>query len=154
MHNVYKYHPSHHKKYKNRATRESRVMANFVIFHLFYGWVGGGAHLGKVPLILVRDQQNLLGLSRSVKKWPTLTMKVVPIGIMERPAFLPFFCVLLSKNGKNSKNGRFSIITVGIASIVNVGHFFANPNGPNKFCWSRTKIRGTLLRWAPPPTHP
>ena len=43
-------------------------MANFVIFHLFYGWVGGGAHLSKVPLILVRDQQNLLGPSRSVKR--------------------------------------------------------------------------------------
>ena len=42
-------------------------MANFVIFHLFYGWVGGGAHLGKVPLILVCDQQNLLGPSRSLK---------------------------------------------------------------------------------------
>ena len=80
--------PQSHKKFQNRATRESRVMANFVIFHLFY----------------------------------------------EIPAFLPFFCVLLSKNSKNSKNGRFSIITVGIASIVNVGHFFANPNGPNKFC--------------------
>ena len=61
-------------------------------------------------------------------------MKVVPIEIMERPAFLPFFCVLLIKNVKNSKNGRFSIITVGTASIVNVGHFFTDLDGPNKFC--------------------
>ena len=44
------------------------------------------------------------------------------------------FCVLLSKNGKNSKNGHFSIITVGTASIVNVGHFFTDLDGPNKFC--------------------
>ena len=37
----------------------------FVFFHLFYGWVGG-----KVPLILVRDQQNLLGTSGSPKNYP------------------------------------------------------------------------------------
>ena len=32
--------------------------------------VGGGTHLGKVPLILACDQQNLLGPSRSVKNDP------------------------------------------------------------------------------------
>ena len=37
------------------------------------------------------------------------------------------FCVLLSKNGKNSKIVRFSIISVGTASNVIVGHFLANP---------------------------
>ena len=61
-------------------------------------------------------------------------MEAVPIGIMEKRRFLPFFCVMLSKDGKNSKNGRFSIIPVGTASIVNVGHFFADLDGPNKFC--------------------
>ena len=53
--------------------------------------------LGPPSLFMVRYQQNLLGLSRSVKKLPTLTMKVVPIGIMERPAFLPFFAFCLAK---------------------------------------------------------
>ena len=37
----------------------------FVFFHLFYGWVGG-----KVLLILVRDQQSLLGTSGSPKTYP------------------------------------------------------------------------------------
>ena len=45
-----------------------------------------------------------------------------------------FFCILLSKNGTNSKNGRFSIIPIGTASIVSVGHFFTDLDGPNKFC--------------------
>ena len=58
---------NHHKKIQNRA-RESRVMANIVIFHPFYGWVGRGAHLEKVHLVLIRDQKKLLGPSRSAKK--------------------------------------------------------------------------------------
>ena len=61
MPKIVKIHPHSPQKIQNRATRESRVIANFVIFHLFYGWLGGGAHLSKVPPILVRDQQNLLG---------------------------------------------------------------------------------------------
>ena len=108
-------------------------MANFVIFHLFYGWVGGGAHLGKVPLIFICDQQNLLGPSRSVKKWPTLAMKAVPIGFMEKQPFLLFVPFLLSKMQKNGKTAVFSIIPIGTASIINVGHFFTGLDGPNLF---------------------
>ena len=61
-------------------------------------------------------------------------MEAVPIGIMEKTAVLPFFYILLSKNGTNSKNGRFSIIPIGTASNVSVGHFFTDLDGPNKFC--------------------
>ena len=45
------------------------------------------------------------------------------------------------------KNGCFSIIPVGTASIDNVG-LFCDTDGANKFRWSRTKVRGTF------PWHP
>ena len=81
-------------------------------------------------------------------------MEAVPIGIMEKRPFLLFVPFLLSKMQKNGKTAVFSIIPIGTASIVSVGHFFTDLDGPNKFCWSQTKIRGTLPRWAPPPTQP
>ena len=31
------------------------------------------------------------------------------------------------------KNGRFSVIPAGTGSVVNVDHFFGDPDGPNKF---------------------
>ena len=44
----------------------------------------------EVPLILVRDQRNLLGPSGSPKKWPTLTTDPVPAGITEKRPLLRF----------------------------------------------------------------
>ena len=31
------------------------------------------------------------------------------------------------------KSGRFSVIPAGTGSVVSVGHFFGDPDGPNKF---------------------
>ena len=33
----------------------------------------------------------------------------------------------------NRKNGRFSVNPAGTGSVVIVGHFFGDPDGPNKF---------------------
>ena len=63
--------PNHHKKSKSGHLEDFEKL---------------GAHLGKVPLILVLDQQNLLG----PKKLPTLTMEAVPTEIMEKRSFLRF----------------------------------------------------------------
>ena len=64
------------------------------------------------------------------------------------------FAIFAKQNAKNGKHAGFSIIPLRTTSIVNVGNFFTDLDGPNKFCWSQTKIRGTLPRWAPPPTQP
>ena len=40
------------------------------------------------------------------------------------------------------KNGRFSVIPAWAGSVVIVGHFFDGPDGPNKFHWLRSKIKG------------
>ena len=46
------------------------------------------------------------------------------------------------------KNDRFFVILARTLSVVNVGHFFDGPDGPTKFCWPRSKIKGTSLgKW-------
>ena len=67
----------------------------FAHFHLFLGWFGTPSSQYKVPLILVRDQRNLLRPFGSPKKWPTMSMEVVPTGITERRPILPFLLLLL-----------------------------------------------------------
>ena len=69
-------------------------------------------------------------------------------------AVFAVFAIFAKQNAKNGKSAGFSVIPIGTTSVVNVGHFFTYLDGPNKFCWSRTKIRGTLPRWALLPTHP
>ena len=64
-------------------------------------------------------------------------------------AVFAVFAIFAKQNAKKGKHAGFSIIPLRTASIVNVGHFFTDLDGPNKFCWSQT-----LPRWAPPPTHP
>ena len=68
----------------------------FAHFHLFLGWFGTPSSQYKVPLILVRDQRNLLRPFGSPKKWPTMTMEVVPTGITERRPILPFLLLFLA----------------------------------------------------------
>ena len=58
----------------------------------------------KVPLILARAQQNFLRPFGSPKKWPTMTMEVVPTGITEKQPFLSFLLVC-----KSSKNGKICL---------------------------------------------
>ena len=41
------------------------------------------------------------------------------------------------------KNGRFSVFPARIRSLVILGHFFDGPDDPTKFCWQRSKIKGT-----------
>ena len=41
------------------------------------------------------------------------------------------------------KNGRFSVILAGTKSVVIVGNFFDGPDGPTKFRWQLSKIKGT-----------
>ena len=67
-------------------------------FHLFLWYFGTPSSQYKVPLILVRDQRNLLRPFGSPKKWPTMTMEVVQTGITERRPILPFLLILLSKS--------------------------------------------------------
>ena len=40
------------------------------------------------------------------------------------------------------KNSRFSIIPARTRSFVIVGYFFGGLDGPTKFCWAQTKIKG------------
>ena len=79
-------------------------------FHLFLGWFDTPSSQYKVPLILVRDQRNLLRPFGSPKKWPTMTMEVVPTWIRKKRQFLSFLLILLSKSSKNGKIGRLSVI--------------------------------------------
>ena len=41
------------------------------------------------------------------------------------------------------QNGRFSVIPARTRSVVNVDHFFIDPDDPTKFCWPWSKIKGT-----------
>ena len=41
------------------------------------------------------------------------------------------------------KNGSFSVVPAGTRPIVIVGHFLDGPDGPTKFSWRRSKIKGT-----------
>ena len=41
------------------------------------------------------------------------------------------------------KNGRFSVIGARIGSIIILGQFFDGLDGPTKFRWKRSKIKGT-----------
>ena len=64
----------------------------------------------------------------------------------QKTDFRPVFPFLAKR-----KSGHFSVIPAGTGSVVNVGHFFGDPDGPNKFRWSRTKIKGTSLTNPPTP---
>ena len=68
-------------------------------------------------------------------------------------AVFAVFAIFAKQNAKNGKHAGFSIILLRTTSIVNVGHFFTDLDGPSKFFWSQTKIRGTLPRWALPSTQ-
>ena len=41
------------------------------------------------------------------------------------------------------KNGCLFVIPARTGSVVIVGHLFDGPDGPTKFCWKRSKIKGT-----------
>ena len=148
MHNVYKSHHSHHTKLKNQATRESWVMANFVIFSPIL-WLGGWlCPPGQVPLILVRNQQNFLGPSRSAKNHLHWQQE-----LLRNSRFAVFATFAIAKRKKQQKR-PFLHNSNWTASILNVGHFFADLDGPKKFCWLRTKIKGTSPGGHNhPPTH-
>ena len=41
------------------------------------------------------------------------------------------------------KNSRFSVILAQTGSVVILGYFFYGPDVSIKFCWKRSKIKGT-----------
>ena len=41
------------------------------------------------------------------------------------------------------KKDLFSVKSAGTRSVVILGHLFYGPDGPTKFCWPRSKIKGT-----------
>ena len=112
-------------------------MANFVIFHLFYGilWVGGW---GRPPMESTPNfgprSTKFVGTIQVSKKMTHIDNGGGPNRNYGETAVFAIFSIFAKHNAKNGKKRRFSIIPIGTASIVNVGHFFADLDGPNKFC--------------------
>ena len=46
----------------------------------------------------------------------------------EKTEFRPVF-----RFSAKRKNGRFSVIPAGTISVIKIGHFFGDPDGPNKY---------------------
>ena len=99
-------------------------------------------------LILVCDQQNFLGPSRSAKNHLHWQQE-----LLRNSRFAVFATFAIAKRKKQQKR-PFLHNSNWTASILNVGHFFADLDGPKKFCWLRTKIKGTSPGGHNhPPTH-
>ena len=89
--------------------------------------------------------------------WQSCTKKKVPfsqINISLLAVFGCFFWKKMDFRPKNCfsakrKNSRFSVIPAVTVSVVNMSHFFGGPDGPIKFCWPWSKIKGTYnTDWA------
>ena len=91
-------------------------------FHLFLRLAGNPTHQYKVPLIFVRDQQNLLQPFGS-QKMTHNDNEGSPNRNYGETEILLFLLVLQSKSSTNDKNGRFSVIPLATIFIVIVGHF-------------------------------